>query len=77
VKVFCIFRLSKQRWSNRGDQRAGEGEGLVAALQNWMASYLTLLYVTILFLAVCLMAGLIEPPSSRLIVHILGFPELV
>ena len=21
VKVYCLFRLSKQRWSNRGDQK--------------------------------------------------------
>lgn len=72
VKVYCIFRLSKQRWSNRGDQRAGEGDGLIATLQNWMASYLTVLYVTILFVGVCLMAGLIDPPSGRMISHVLG-----
>jgi len=77
VKVYCIFRLSKQRWSNRGDQRAGEGDGLIATLQNWMASYLTFLYVTMLFLGVCLIAGLIDPPSSGMITYLLGWTTSV
>jgi len=31
VKVYCIFRLSKQRWSNRGNQSAGgDGSAMLA-----------------------------------------------
>ncbi len=37
VKIFMIFHLSKQKWSNRGNQSAGGGEGLVAKAQNWTA----------------------------------------
>jgi len=28
VKIYMIFHLSKQKWSNRGNQTAGEGNGL-------------------------------------------------
>lgn len=72
VKVYCIFRLSKQRWSNRGNQSSGMSEGLVANLQNAMASYLTVLYVAMLFLGVTLMAGLVEPPTLRMVAYCLG-----
>jgi len=72
VKVYCIFRLSKQRWSNRGDQRAGESDGVLATLRNTMASYLTMLHVTMLFLIVILMAGLADPPSMAMALSILG-----
>ena len=27
VKIYMIFHLSKQKWSNRGNQSAGEGTG--------------------------------------------------
>ena len=71
VKVYCIFRLSKQRWSNRGDQRAGDGAGLAARLRDGMAAYLTLLHVVMLFLAVCLMAGLVEPVGVNMMQAVL------
>ncbi|MEM6564331.1 MAG: glycosyltransferase [Pseudomonadota bacterium] len=37
VKIFMIFHLSKQKWSNRGDQSSDGGENLVAKAQNWTA----------------------------------------
>ncbi|MEM9348927.1 MAG: glycosyltransferase [Pseudomonadota bacterium] len=37
VKIFMIFHLSKQKWSNRGNQSAGGGEGWRARLQNGTA----------------------------------------
>jgi len=36
VKIYMIFHLSKQKWSNRGNQSAGEGKGMsegIALLQ--------------------------------------------
>lgn len=39
VKVYMIFHLSKQKWSNRGNQTAGGGEGLLARAQNGMAKF--------------------------------------
>ncbi|MEM6385669.1 MAG: glycosyltransferase [Pseudomonadota bacterium] len=37
VKIFMIFHLSKQKWSNRGNQSSVGGGGLVAKAQNWTA----------------------------------------
>jgi len=37
VKIFMIFHLSKQKWSNRGNQSAGGGGGVLATAQNWTA----------------------------------------
>ncbi|WP_179379063.1 glycosyltransferase [Jannaschia marina] len=34
VKIFMVFHLSKQKWSNRGNQSAGGGGGWVARVQN-------------------------------------------
>jgi glycosyltransferase Alg8 len=40
VKVYLLFRLAKQRWRNRGDQKVAEGSGWLPAYQNLMSSYL-------------------------------------
>jgi len=66
VKVYCLFRLSKQRWSNRGDQRSDNGVGMVETLRNAMAFYLTTLYVSILALTVISYSGLLDLPGLRI-----------
>lgn len=66
VKVYCLFRLSKQRWTNRGDQKSEDGAGLGETLRNAMASYLTLLYVGILVLFVVTYSGLIDLPTTTM-----------
>lgn len=63
VKVYCLFRLSKQRWSNRGDQAAGFQDGMVERLRNGMAFYLTALYLSALCLGVITYSGLVDLPS--------------
>lgn len=68
VKVYCLFRLSKQRWSNRGDQSSGFGEnGLLELTRNTMASYLTVLYVAMLFLAVIIYSDLLTIPGWAIV----------
>ncbi|MEL6203395.1 MAG: glycosyltransferase [Pseudomonadota bacterium] len=37
VKIFMIFHLSKQKWSNRGNQTSKSGEGWLATAQNTIA----------------------------------------
>jgi len=52
VKVFILWRLSKQKWANRGNQKAGfAGIGWANRLRNWMAAYMTALSVSCLVLA--------------------------
>ena len=66
VKVYCLWRLAKQKWSNRGAQSAGFGEvSLRAIWQTWMARYCTVLSVLALFLGTVLYTGLVEAPSLR------------
>lgn len=65
VKVYCLFRLSKQRWSNRGDQRSTDGVGWLEVFRNSMAIYLTVLYVSILALVIITYSGLLTLPSMH------------
>jgi len=62
VKVFMIFHLSKQKWSNRGNQSAGNGSTFSDKLQNFMAK--TQLTLTVIGFVTVLAAyiGLIETP---------------
>jgi glycosyltransferase Alg8 len=64
VKVYSLFRLSKQRWTNRGDQRSADGSGMVEALRNVMAGYLTTIYVFLLALGVLVYSELLDLPST-------------
>jgi len=64
VKVYCLFRLSKQRWSNRGDQRSSDGSGLAETLRNVMASYLTALYLFMLVLGLLVYSELLDLPGT-------------
>lgn len=72
VKVYCIFRLSKQRWSNRGNQSAGlDGSSLVETARNWMAAWCTTVAVALLFLATIHYSKLVEFPSKHQILSML------
>lgn len=67
VKVYCLFRLSQQRWSNRGDQATGFGSSMVERLQNAMAFYLTTLYLGVLCIGVVVYSGLLDVPSHAIL----------
>jgi glycosyltransferase Alg8 len=64
VKVYAIFRLSKQRWSNRGNQTAGAGQGLVESARTGMAAWCTTIAVALLFLGTLHYTGLIGIPTA-------------
>jgi glycosyltransferase Alg8 len=67
VKVYSIFRLSKQRWFNRGDQKSGQsGDRLIAMARDSFATYQTTLGLAALFLIVMLVSGLVDVPGVRL-----------
>ena len=66
VKVYCIFRLSKQRWSNRGNQSAGgDGSELIELFRTWMARWCTAVAVALLFLGTVHYTDLANIPSSE------------
>jgi len=65
VKVYCIFRLSKQRWSNRGNQTAGmNGDSLTAMARNGMAAWCTAVAVALLFVGTTHYSKLIDIPTG-------------
>jgi glycosyltransferase Alg8 len=63
VKVYSLFRLSKQRWANRGDQRAGFGDSLADRLRGVVAQYLTMVAMAVLALAIVSFTGILRLPS--------------
>lgn len=72
VKVYCIFRLSKQRWTNRGDQSAGFSESWTERCRNWMASYVTTVWLSSLVLGVTLYTSVMKQPSWQSMLAFLG-----
>lgn len=60
VKVYCLFRLSKQRWTNRGDQRYGEDNDWYRGL---MANYTTTVWVSSLVMFVTFYSGVLSHPG--------------
>ncbi len=67
VKVYCIFRLSKQKWSNRGNQKsATDGTQLMELFRNTMASWCTTIAVALLALVTLHYSGLLDIPSLEM-----------
>ncbi len=73
VKVYCIFRLSKQRWSNRGNQSAGMGgSSMLEVSRNLMANWCTAIAVALLVLGTVHYANLVPIPSMISMLAALG-----
>ena len=62
VKVHLLFRLSKQRWLNRGDQKTKHDAGQLLSFQQFMATFLTFFYITFLVFTVAVYSGLLQLP---------------
>ncbi|MEL6289057.1 MAG: glycosyltransferase [Pseudomonadota bacterium] len=68
VKIYALWRLSKQKWANRGNQKAGFSDGgLVEVARNTMAQYLTTLSAAMLVLGTIIYARLLETPDWNFI----------
>ena len=64
VKIYMMWRLAKQKWSNRGNQKQGfSDDGLIEAFRGGMAIYLTVLSASGLLLAVMTYTELLTVPS--------------
>ncbi len=63
VKVYCLFHLSKQKWSNRGNQSTKEGLGWINVYRNYFAKYVMIVYVCLLVISVLVYSELITVPS--------------
>ncbi len=73
VKVYSLFRLSKQRWTNRGNQSAGFNEGFTERLRGWTASYLTAVTLSMLVLALVSYTGFLKLPTAYSYSGLMGF----
>ncbi len=72
VKVYMLFRLAKQRWRNRGDQRVTEARGWLPAYQNFMGSYLMMLTVSAFVFGLWLVFVIPGVPRLALVRHAFG-----
>lgn len=63
IKVYIMFRLPRQRWSNRQGQKGGE-DAMKNPGRRRMAAYINMLYISAMFFLVLLVTGLIEWPSA-------------
>ncbi|MCY6379634.1 glycosyltransferase [Hoeflea prorocentri] len=62
VKIFMIFHLSKQKWSNRGNQTAGSAMGWVARLQSAIAKAQLVVSVSTFITVLAMYIGLLPTP---------------
>jgi len=63
IKIYLLFRLSKQRWLNRGDQRSNAVGTPLLVWQNAMAAFLTLLYACVFLLLAAFFTGVLRPTA--------------
>lgn len=62
VKIYMIFHLSKQKWSNRGNQSAGGGTSVFDQMRNGFALFQLFTAVGVFFTAILSYMGLLENP---------------
>lgn len=60
IKVFLTFRLSRQRWANRGSQTSPQGDLGLHRFRSAMATFLTVLFVAAFVLIVSARLGVID-----------------
>ena len=73
VKVYMLWRLAKQKWTNRGNQKQGfSGPGWVARAREIMAIWLTMLSFASIFLVVMIYTKLVSVPSWGFIIAMLN-----
>ncbi|MEC7962338.1 MAG: transcriptional regulator, partial [Pseudomonadota bacterium] len=63
VKIYMIFHLSKQKWSNRGNQSAGEGRSLKDRLRNGFALFQLCTAVCLFVTAIMVYVDLMQLPG--------------
>ena len=72
VKIYMQWRLAKQKWTNRGNQKAGfAGNSWLSTFREGMAFYMTTLSFVSVFLIVMIYTKIITLPSSGFIMAML------
>lgn len=60
IKLFLMFRIARQSWANRGNQRLSAGEDGWVAFRNAMATFVTLLYAGLFLFVISVRLGVVE-----------------
>ena len=60
VKIYMIFHLSKQKWTNRGNQSSGGGSGFAETLKSGFAKFQMVTAILTFLTAILTYVGLIE-----------------
>ncbi len=63
LKVYIMFRLPKQRWTNRKAQKGGE-DVMASPFRRAMAAYINVLYVAAMCFVVFLVTGILDWPEA-------------
>jgi glycosyltransferase Alg8 len=63
IKIYILFRLTKQKLKNRGDQHAGFDTKAVFNFNNWGANYLTIFYCVTFLLLILWYLDIIDLPT--------------
>ncbi len=72
LKVYLLFRLPNQRWANRQDQRYRSADGLIWAIKNCLALYLTVLYASVFMFLVLIYIGVLHLTDYNVVLGMLG-----
>jgi glycosyltransferase Alg8 len=59
LKAYLIFRLPRQRWANRSNQRSGQ-DVMSSLFRRTFATYVNFIYIGILALIVCLSLNILD-----------------
>jgi len=73
VKVYMLFRLAKQRWRNRGDQKVTESQGWLPTFQNAMSAYLMNLYLAGFAFTLFILFIVQKIPHAALVQHVFAW----
>jgi glycosyltransferase Alg8 len=63
VKVYMIFHLSKQKWSNRGNQSSGGGTAFIDKVKNATAMFQLVTTVIGFFIGLAIYIDLLTIPA--------------
>ena len=74
IKVYILFRLPRQRWTNRSHNTAVQSSRNKIWIKHLMAAYLTTLYLSALIMFLALYSGTLETYSWAEMVR--GFKQL-
>lgn len=63
IKGYLVFRPATQRWLNRGDQQLKPVPSRIGRLREQMASYVMVIWMTAMLLAMALYIGILRRPT--------------